>query len=252
MVSASELDAGRWASVSLPEHIEAFGAFMAGRGRTAKHVRDTLHLIRRVAEGCAWRMLRDMSRSSAENWIREQDVSARRRNAYSIAGAGFGGWLVKSGRATVNPFAGIHKENVKLDRRHVRRALTHKEADRLLHAAAERPLYEALHGNRGEAPAKLGDKARAALVWRGRVRAMAYRVMLATGLRYGELRALRLGDVRLESAPAYIELPAKYEKARRGARLPLDGRTARELGYFTCPSAWRCLHAAVAWCKSTA
>ncbi|OQB32425.1 MAG: hypothetical protein BWY09_02857 [Candidatus Hydrogenedentes bacterium ADurb.Bin179] len=50
---------------------------------------------------------------------------------------------------------------------------------------------------------------------------MAYMVMGNTGLRFGELRSLTLGQVHLDQTPAYLELKPEHEKARRGARLPL-------------------------------
>jgi integrase len=55
----------------------------------------------------------------------------------------------------------------------------------------------------------------------GRERALSYRVLFFTGLRLGELRALRVRDLFLDGPTPFIRLPAAAEKSRRGADLPL-------------------------------
>ncbi|MDY7010844.1 MAG: site-specific integrase [Planctomycetota bacterium] len=47
-----------------------------------------------------------------------------------------------------------------------------------------------------------------------------------TGLRKSELASIRIGDVHLDTMPAYLELHAENEKAKRGAKLPLKNELA--------------------------
>ena len=142
----------------------------------------------------------------------------------------FGNWAVQDGRITVNPLQGLQKQNERADRRRVRRALSQDESARLIHAAARRPLAKN-QTNRGSA-ANLSSDTVDALQWLGATRAMAYRVMLLTGLRFGELRSITIGAACVEHDPPYLDLAAADEKARRGAQIPLQRDLARDLSHF--------------------
>jgi len=232
VISAADVACSRWDEMLLASHIEDYAEWLHGHGRTAKHILDTKNCIQRIVIGCAWRRLRDLDKTQAERWIASLDMSARRRNGYATAITSFGNYLFRMRRTISNPFAKIHKENVATDRRRIRRALTSAEAIRLIAAAEQRELHTALFENRGKTPAKLSALARDTLLWRGKTRGMAYRLLLVTGLRWAELRSIRLCDVRLEAVPAFVELSAQYEKSRRGAKLPLDRRTVEALRVY--------------------
>ena len=242
VLSASDAACSRWGDLPLSKHIEDYASWLCERQRTAKHVDDTASCIQRIVKGCGWRRLRDLDKAQAEKWIAALDLSARRRNGYATAIASFGSWALRVRRVIADPFAKIHKDNERMDRRRIRRALTPAEAGRLLEAVAARPLYDAVHGNRGEAPAKVSPATRDLLLWRGRVRATAYLVMLRTGLRYGETRSLTLGDIHLSGKVPHIELRAEAEKSRRGCRLPLDGKTADTLQTYVAELRRRLTH----------
>ena len=241
IMTGTEADAADWAHVSLVEHIKAFRAHNEARGLHSNTVKVWGYYLRTIADECRFHRFADVSRVAVERWLLEQvkgGMGARTFNAHVAAAVSFGNWAVKQGRITVNPFAGIPKRNERADRRRVRRALTYKEAAALLDATRRRPVHDALKGNAGRGEKM--DKARAAvsnatldrLRWTGETRAMAYAVMLGTGLRYGELRSIRIGAVHLDHTPPYLELAAKDEKARRGAQIPLQRDLASELGKY--------------------
>src|SRR5262249_35067418 len=66
---------------------------------------------------------------------------------------------------------------------------------------------------------RLRPETRERLIRLGHERALAYKLMALTGLRVGELAAVQVRDVLLNRAQ--IVLDAKFEKARRGAVIPL-------------------------------
>jgi len=114
----------------------------------------------------------------------------------------------------------MQKLNERLDRRRIRRAMSPDEAGRLIDAARRRPLAER-QTNRGSA-ANLSAKTVDNLRWLGTVRATAYATMLQTGLRYGECRSIRIGDVHLDAATPYLELRATHEKNRQGSKIAVN------------------------------
>lgn len=99
----------------------------------------------------------------------------------------------------------------------------------LVDVAERRHLKKRLNGNRGDAPASLGDSRRKRLTAIGKERALVYRVLAFTGIRYGELRSVPVAQVKLDAHPPHIELKAKDEKGRRGALLPLRTDLAEHL-----------------------
>jgi len=187
-----------------------------------------------MLDGCAWRTLKDVDRADFEKWIgalREAGTGARALNVRLVAGKAFCNWLVQVNRLAQNPLKGIEPANEKADRRHERRALTLDELAALIHAAERRPLDGALR-NRGGNPADLKADERSALEAKGRERALVYRVLAFTGLRYGELRSVTVGQVALDATPPHIVLRAADEKARRGALIPLRADLVDAIRHF--------------------
>ena len=63
----------------------------------------------------------------------------------------------------------------------------------------------------------------------GRERALIYKTLVLTGLRLGELAAIRICDVVLDGPNPHIVLDARHEKNRQGSHLPLRGDLCRDL-----------------------
>ncbi len=236
IMSETEAAAMKWTSVSLAAHLADFRAQMEGRRLSRNHVNVTVRYLELLFEACRFKRLSELSRQKVENWlgseVRNQRMGARVHNAYIEALTNFGNWALRQGRTTVNPFGGLRKLNVKADPKRPRRALTLHEVQQLIEAAQIRPLQETLHGNRGAQPAKLTGRFSKKLTILGNMRALAYKTMVLTGLRLGELRSIHVSQVYLDHQPPFIELRAADEKARRGAQIPLPADLAADLSDY--------------------
>ena len=136
----------------------------------------------------------------------------------------FGIWLVRTRRVQHDPFDGLKPLNEAADRRHVRRALTPEEAERLLEAARTRLLSWTFRG-KPVGPKSLAERVR--LEQLGETRALVYALALGTGLRKGELRNLRWCDVDLDAGR--VTVTAASAKSRRAQSVPLSKALAGTL-----------------------
>ena len=242
IVTAGEATAAEWAYVSMTDHIDAFKATMTAKGLHQNTVNTRAYYLSRIFKACKVSGFTDVSKTRLERWLHDQvntSMGLRTANAYIAALVAFGNWATREGRISSNPFTGTHKFNEATDQRRPRRAFTPEELERLYMAAAERPLHEATfketrRKDKDGLPkaAELSPETIDGLVWLGRVRSMAYKVMANTGLRFGELRSLTLGQIHLDQTPAYLELKPEHEKARRGARLPLPAFLVGDLKQY--------------------
>ncbi len=64
---------------------------------------------------------------------------------------------------------------------------------------------------------------------KGRERALIYKTLVLTGLRFGELTSLTVGDLQLDLSPAWLTVKPENEKAGQGAELPIRDDLAIEL-----------------------
>jgi len=233
VVSRQEARTAEWAAVPLAEQITAHLESLRGLQRSERTIEHRKWLLNAVSDGCRWKRLSDLSRPQLERWLTvkvSEGMGARTRNCHAGAAVAFSNWLVRAGRLTVNPFSAMPMLNEKADRRRERRVLTLEEFGKLIDAAERRPLSDRSK-NRG-ADAELKPATVDKLLWLGRTRAMIYRVLMFTGLRYGELRSITLGQLCLSDKVPHIELKAANEKARRGAQVPLPEELAKELDTY--------------------
>jgi integrase len=132
-------------------------------------------------------------------------------NFYLAAIKQFCRWLVKDRRMGDNPLAHLSGGNVKLDRRHDRRALPLEELQRLLESAQTSP----------ESFRNLA----------GADRAMLYATAMGTGFRASELASLTPASFDLDTCKVRVE--AAYSKNRREAIQPIPADLADALrGYL--------------------
>jgi integrase len=183
-------------------------------------------------------------------------------DACMVALCAFGNWCVERGRIAANPFNRPPKRDEKADRRRERRALAEDELRRLLKVARLRPIAE--YGRKVVKHADAANRAnkRSRRTWsraplafddleaatargrdalrdrpgfirelerRGRERQLVYKTLTLTGLRKGELTALRVRHAELDGPTPYLVLDAADEKAGRGAEIPLRGDLANDL-----------------------
>ncbi len=209
VVSREEADMREWDAVPLSEHIEAHEQYMKGLNRADTTIKRQRQLMTRISAANNWKRLRDLNRPQFERWLGmlvSEGTSARVRNAFLVAAKCFANWAVKAGRMPANPFGPISRMNERIDRRHVRRVLSPAELADLCAAIEGRP--------------------------EGAVRALVYRTLFYTGLRYSELRRVGIGDLRLDCETPHIELLAAHEKAGRGALVPIPAALAKELSEY--------------------
>jgi len=231
--------------------VNAYVAMMSARGCTPQTCKERKRcLVTAGADALAWNTLADMNRTEIEGWLARMAVTpkesgkpksvmgARVHNSYVTAFKAFGAYCVRQGLIPANPFTGTVKRDERADRRHIRRALSQEELARLIEAARTRPLQDALKGNTGRGKkmtkeaAALTEKTEDKLRFLGWTRALAYWTAAATGLRWGELRSITLGALRLDEKPPHLILAAKDEKARKGASIPLPEDVAAQLAVY--------------------
>lgn len=165
--------------------MQDFEQSLKAKGRTSKHIRETVSGIREICTRCSFTYWRDITASKVDYYLgqkredrvivvdgqekRIKGTSARTYNHKLKAFKQFCAWMVKEGRAIDSPVTHLTALNTDVDRRHIRRALTPDEARGLLTAAAQAKLLYSMTGPE---------------------RALLYRLAIETGLRAGEIRSL--------------------------------------------------------------
>ena len=217
-------------SKSLTDHLDDYAAALAAKGNTSKHVKLSKKRISRVFDGCGFRYWGDLSASKVQSFLsglREADeadgedavgISAATFNYYLGSIKAFSRWMVKDRRAVSSPLSHLDILNVRMDRRHDRRALTEEELRRLMKATM---------GGRELS----GWNIKRVVTWRlsGFDRSMLYRLAVETGLRVGEIRSLTPASFDFRSKLATVKVAAAYSKHRRDDTLPLLATTAAML-----------------------
>jgi len=233
------------------EHLKA--KTVRGKRVSAHHRRNVEHQLQRLVSDCAFRLLRDITRSALEKWMNQREadgMGARTRNTHRSAIVGFCNWCVHTDRMAANPLTRLCKADEHADRRRTRRALAEGEIVRLLKAAERRPIaelgrasvpkpdaekegrrtwtkaeltFETLDAAYERGLALLADQPEriAELTFVGRQRALMYRLLICTGLRKGERASITVGQTHLDGTYPCLELLAKDEKSGRGAMIPL-------------------------------
>jgi integrase len=120
----------------------------------------------------------------------------------------FSRWLHARGRTREDALRGVTPYNAAEDRRHDRRTLALDELRRLIAAAHRGPTYQGMAG-----PA----------------RSLCYRVAVATGLRYSELKSLTTRSFDLDGRPARVNVAAHAAKNGKPASLALPDDVAADL-----------------------
>lgn len=214
--SKAEGTAATWADVPLSDHIKAHESALRGLGRADSTVQHRVWFLNKVIAGLGWKRLVDFSRPQLEQWLADKaatGMGARNRNAHAHAMIGFAYWCVRAGRLMVNPFAGLEMLNEQANRRRERRAMSLDELQKLVAALTH-----------GVNPASCKFRE-----WRRYCRAVIYQTFMFSGLRYGELKSVSIGQLHLDADPPHIELKAQDTKARRAALQPIPAHLADTL-----------------------
>lgn len=203
----------------LDVHLDEFESMLRSRGVSEPHRVDRMACLREFVAHAGATRLPDLDEVKATAWLRARKdggLSARSVNRRYQALRQFARWCLASRRLSWDPFASLRPLNERVDRRHVRRALSPDELARLLDAARRRPLEE----KRAERVLKgVTPREQAKLLVLGNARALAYALAAGTGLRRGELKRLRWGDLDLDKRVVFV--PAASAKAKRDQSVPL-------------------------------
>ena len=175
--------------------VDGYVADLKVLGRSADHVRHVDKRLRRLMRECKWQNLREVTADSFLRWRAGQKQTPKTINEYQAALSAMFSWLRKQNRVAVNPFEFVTKVDARGKESFHRRALNDDEARQLL-AGTRRPLYLlALH----------------------------------TGLRRGEINALRWGDLHLDMANPFYVVPVAKSKSRKEQPRPLHPELVKEL-----------------------
>jgi site-specific recombinase XerD len=195
----------------LADHLREFESYLRNRGVTPKQVQETLRMLQRLIDHRKWRLIGDITAGAALEFLgqlRQEGRSAQTYNHYLKAAKQFTRWLVRERRTLFDPLAHVARLNVRVDRRHDRRALSQEEFARLVEAARNGKRVEGISGPD---------------------RAMLYVLAAWTGFRKGELGSLTLRSLRLDDDPPTATVAACYSKHRREDTQVLHPELVRQL-----------------------
>lgn len=197
----------------LDEHLGEFEAVLVARDVVARYRQERMGTLRTFAAWAKAKRLGDLDVADASRWVGELAVtglSARSLNTRITGLKQFGAWLFRTHRLPFDPFSTLERRNEDADPRHVRRALTRDEVDRLLDAARHGSVERAraFASKTGLSPAY-----EARLRHWGAWRAVIYEIAVGTGLRANELRTLTWGAVDLDRGRARVT--ARFAKSRK-------------------------------------
>jgi integrase len=160
------------------------------------------------------RALRSLRLGSDPTRPKAPGIGARTSNFHLAAARQFVRWALENGLAEEDPLKSVRRLPVRdADVRHRRRVLDAKEAHKLLVAAAAGPDHGGVSGAE---------------------RALAWRLMLETGLRVNEVRTLRVRDFDpADMTRATLTVEAENSKNRKSGTLPVLPTLALALGERT-------------------
>ena len=218
------------------EQLASVSAMVSARGRLFYVIDEGL-----IVYGTNARCLGDLDAVAIGQFINglkkettEEKLAGRTRNDYITSITGMTKWAVINRRLPHDPLVGlqvIEPKNIEPTR--PKRALSTGELVRLLDAAERRPLIEVqtirIGPRKGQQVANVSPRVKKKVVALGRERRMVYLTGTWTGLRRSELRALRWGDIHLDTVPAHIPLRKSTTKSKRADTLPIHSQLADEL-----------------------
>ena len=234
----------------IEQHMDEYVASLREEGKTLFYIGEKERILKTIFNRTRMKTLADLTPERLDKYLAQmvksrgldsgQAVAPATKVVHRSAAISFANWLKEKKRLADNPLENVTKPKGKTVRD--RRSLTRDEIQILLTAARERPLREA-STNTGGRKSKRKTK-RIKRVWAvslrseselrykelGRERALLYKMALMTGLRRGELTALRVAFLRLDLKPLpSLELPGEFTKNGEKAKLLLVPELAEEL-----------------------
>jgi len=188
------------AQESLTKHLRDFIGDLRAKGRNAQYIAEFENRLVLLMEQCGWHSLKDVTADSFVKWRSEHKKAAKTLNEYLASVKGLLNWMTKQGRIAVNPLAVVQKTETRGKEVRARRAYTDDEIQALLNVAGKRRIV--------------------------------YLMAVLTGIRHGELKALRWGDLNLSAEKPSVTVRASVSKNHKLACLPLHPDLVAELSQF--------------------
>jgi integrase len=198
----------------LKAHLEAYRAALRAKGNTEKHTETFVSRAARVLNRAGVSRLSEMTPARVQEALaalRAAGLSPATVNHHRNAVRGFSRWCWKDGRTVAETLTGVTPYNAEADRRHDRRTLAPDELARLIRAAHEGPTHRRMTG-----PA----------------RALCYRLAVASGLRFAEIKSLTVASFDLKGDRPAVTVLAAYSKNGQTATLPLPADVADDLEVY--------------------
>ena len=199
--------------VPIQQHLDAFAAHLQLKGDSPRHIEQTTRRLARLFRQVGIHRLDQLTLPLAECWTQQaaaQGLSATTIRYYLGHLRQFCRWLRRTKRLAEDPLEGLLLPPLRQEQ--MRPVLDDEEVAWLLEATQDSP-----RSFRGLA---------------GPDRQMLYLLALFTGLRAGELRALRRDGLHLDAQPPYLVVAPAYTKNRKQATLPLPDWLADQLAQY--------------------
>jgi len=121
----------------LSEHLQDLLGDLGAQGKSEKHLANVEHRVGALIEACGWKIAKDVTADSFQNWRRGQSLSAKTLNDYLEAGRRLLNWMEKQRRLVGNPLKSVEKVSAQGKNSHSRRAFAEDEVKRLLAAVPD-------------------------------------------------------------------------------------------------------------------
>ncbi len=188
----------------LADYLSGFMGNLRIKRCTDEHLRRVENRIKYICEQCKFDVVSDLDATRFAAYMNGLLISTKTKRHHIACFKQFINYLSEIGRLPKNNFKLIKLPKVlQADQRHPRRALTADEVARLIRAAENGLPFRGISGAE---------------------RALIYRLAVETGLRYNEIKTLKVSDFDFKAGT--VEVRDANEKARRGAVLLLRKTTA--------------------------
>jgi len=173
----------------LSEHLQDFLGDLRAKGRDGHYISDVSHYNETLIADCGWVYPQDVSADSFVRWRSTQGKAQKTLNEYLTSAKGFFNWLVAQGRIAVSPLTAVTKGETRGREVRPRRAYDDSEFAALLSVAGKQRIV--------------------------------YLTAALTGIRHGELKELRWGDLNLNGEKPSVTVRESVSKNHKQACLPL-------------------------------
>jgi len=194
----------------LSDHLDSFIGSLKVKRCSERHLSLVKNMIERICEKCKFDVISDLDANRFTAYINGLNIAVKTKCHYVSGFKQFTKWLHDTGRLPKNNFMLIKTPKaLQSDQVHARRALTADEVARLIKAAEAGKSFRGISGME---------------------RALIYRLAVESGLRFNEIKTLKVSDFDFKAGT--VEVRDENEKARRGAVLPLRQSTTEKIKQF--------------------